>query len=352
MPPPELQDRLSIARALRLLRQSTAALVTREFLVRHPDWVERYGTAASERGYEDALYHIDFLAGALEAGSVEAYRNYAVWTRRVLESRGISATFLAENLQQIEAAISEALVEPSRRIVREYIAAALDACREQSPEPDPGIEGYAAVYVQAVLDGQRHAAVNVTLEAMRTGFSVPALYMDLIQPAMYEIGRKWQRNEITVAQEHMATALTQFVLARLYELVDPQVEVRGRMIVTGVEGELHQLGALMVADSLEWDGWVTRFLGTNMPCASIVRAIDEFEAAVIGISVTMLFNIPKVYALIDAIKHRFPQLRILVGGAAFRLTPGLWREVGADAFAPDLATAVDAARQWANSAVD
>ncbi|HYO13152.1 MAG TPA: cobalamin B12-binding domain protein, partial [Thermoanaerobaculia bacterium] len=71
-----------------------AEAVTAEFFARHPDWVQRYGDKGWERGIEDAGFHIDFLAGALEVGAPEAFGEYVRWARRVLEARGIAAAFL------------------------------------------------------------------------------------------------------------------------------------------------------------------------------------------------------------------------------------------------------------------
>jgi len=63
--------------------------------------------------------------------------------------------------------------------------------------------------------------------------------------------------------------------------------------LTGVQDELHHVGGNIVADVLEASGWDVRFLGTNMPREAILRVIGQQRADVVGISVTMLFNIPQ-----------------------------------------------------------
>lgn len=346
---PDLRDRIALACALRNRKEPAAAAVTDQFLRAHPEWMEGYGTAALERGREDAAYHIEFLAEAIEINSVDAYKEYAVWTRQVLESRGIAASYLAENLQQIQAALVRTLEPKNEQVVRRFIATALEVCRapeEQFPRIST-LHTQTSVYVECILAGQRKPALNVAMEAMRSGMSVADVYSGVLQPAMYEVGRRWQSNAITVAKEHMATAITQFVMAQLYALAKPPAQSRGRMVIAGVQGELHQLGAQMVSDILEFDGWNVRFLGTDMPHSGILSAMEEHEAAVIGVSATMLLSLPKMMELVEAMKQRFPSVRVLVGGAAFRATPELWREIGADAFAHDLASATDAARKFA-----
>jgi methanogenic corrinoid protein MtbC1 len=63
----------------------------------------------------------------------------------------------------------------------------------------------------------------------------------------------------------------------------------------------------------------------------------------VGISATMLFNVAAVRQLIAAIRAEFDdRIRVLVGGAAFRTAPGLWRQVAADGYAEDLRSAQSA----------
>jgi methanogenic corrinoid protein MtbC1 len=119
----------------------------------------------------------------------------------------------------------------------------------------------------------------------------------------------------------------------------PTAEVaRGNIVITGIQGELHQVGANLVADVLEADGWDVCFLGTNVPLAGILTALETHHAAVLGISATMLFSLPQVRELIAAVRARFGphSPRIVVGGGAFRQLPYLAAELGADGSATDV----------------
>jgi methanogenic corrinoid protein MtbC1 len=157
----------------------------------------------------------------------------------------------------------------------------------------------------------------------------------------------WETNQITVAREHLATALAQFVMAQLFPLLIREETIdRGTAVVAGVQGELHQIGALMVADSLESDGWQVSFLGSNMPHWGILEALRQEKACLLGISTSILFNLPKAVDLIQTVRNSCPGVSIMVGGAAFKATNDLWKEAGADAFAPDLMAAVSVARQF------
>jgi methanogenic corrinoid protein MtbC1 len=340
------RERLALAASFAALQRPVAEAVTEEFLRRHPDWLERYGERGREQGIEDAQFHLDFLGGALVAGEPQAFAEYVRWARRVLEARGIAARFLRENLEQIGEALASRL-EPARPAVEAVVRAGLLACDEPSgPAAPRGPEDELAtarrLYLQAILRGQRNAARGIVLESHRAGHPALDLYLKILQPAQYEVGRLWECNAISVAEEHMATAITQSVMAQLYPLLPQQQPHHGRLVLTGVQGELHQLGGHMVADVLEAHGWEVRFLGTNRPHASILRVVEEQRPDAVGISTTMLFNLPKVRDLIEAIRALpGPQPhRIVVGGAAFRAAPGAFREIGADACGLDLEEAI------------
>jgi methanogenic corrinoid protein MtbC1 len=349
------QQRVELAETLRRLKSVVAESVTEEFFQRHPDWLVRYGESGRQRGREDAAYHVDFLAGAIETGAVAAFENYARWTTNVLRSRGIAPAFVAENLRQVGQACSPTLSATGRELVETFIEAACGATAELPPDisstpPSVGLGLASAVFLQAILKGYRQAALNVALEALRDGHGAPDIYVEVFQASLYEVGRLWETNRITVAEEHMATAITQYVVAQMYSRLAPADVNRGKMIIVGVEGELHQVGANMVADLLEADGWDVRFLGTNMPHDGILSAIAEHQPAVLGISATMIFNVPKVRLLIEEVRRKFGDSapRIVLGGAAFRAAPALSQELGASGFALDLRSARALVNQFSN----
>ena len=83
-----------------------------------------------------------------------------------------------------------------------------------------------------------------------------------------------------------------------------------------------------------------------MPHAGIIDVIKKERATLLGISATVLFNIPQALELIQSVRDNLSPISIIVGGAAFKSTDPLWKEAGADAFALDLLGAVSAARQF------
>jgi methanogenic corrinoid protein MtbC1 len=110
------------------------------------------------------------------------------------------------------------------------------------------------------------------------------------------------------------------------------------MVVTGVAGELHQIGANLVADAMEANGWNVRFLGTNLPHSSVVATVEEISASVLCISTTILSNLPSVADLIQAVRSKLKERapKIILGGTAYRMATQFASEVGAAEVVPDL----------------
>jgi methanogenic corrinoid protein MtbC1 len=200
-------------------------------------------------------------------------------------------------------------------------------------------------YLREILAGKRKTALELIMDAYRGGYAIPGIYMDVFQEALYEIGRLWETNQITVADEHMGTAITQFVMSNLYQYLERADEQRGKVVMTGVQGELHQVGANMVADVLEADGWDVMFLGTNVPAEGVIQSIGKHGADIFGISSTMLFNIPRVIALTDAVRKEFgDSVRIMLGGGAFKTLRELPLELDGCTVALNLREALDRTR--------
>lgn len=197
-------------------------------------------------------------------------------------------------------------------------------------------------YLAAVLAGNRRSAADLVVAAVDQGRGIEDVYTGVFHQVQVEVGRLWEDRQIPVATEHMATAITQYAMSQVYARMPPADRVCGRLVLTGVQGELHQMGGNMIADVLEGRGWDVRFLGTNTPTPGVLQAIEEHRPDVVGISATMVANAPAVRELVQAIRARFPApaLKLVVGGSLFRMLPELAAEIHADGVATDVPSAV------------
>ncbi len=211
---------------------------------------------------------------------------------------------------------------------------------------------YAREYLDALLAGDRSGAGDIVAAAMSSGgFTARDIYLDLFQPALMEVGRLWELNKISVAEEHYFTSATQVLMSQVSAEVFAAERRGRRMVAFCAGGELHEVGLRMVTDLFEMDGWDTHFLGANMPLSGVVKSAKRFKVDLVAISVTMTYHFSQASQLIRALRAE-PELemtRILLGGRALRMAPQAWIQLGADGTASDTAAAVDEGNRLAES---
>ena len=202
-------------------------------------------------------------------------------------------------------------------------------------------------YLAAQLAGDRRAALRIVLdEALAAGVSVPDVYLKIIQPAQYEIGRLWEQNRIGVAEEHLATAISQLALAHLYPLLPRAPDNGQRALVACVAGELHDMGARITADFFEMAGFGVRFLGADVPTESLVAMTREEQPNLLVLSTTMTFNLPGLRQVVMRAREAVgDRLHLGAGGHALDWAPGLGEQLGVELAGQEIGDMVAAARR-------
>jgi diguanylate cyclase (GGDEF)-like protein len=147
---------------------------------------------------------------------------------------------------------------------------------------------------------------------------VAGLYQRVIAPAMWRIGELWEQGEISVADEHLATALTHQVMAGVYGPSLGHKVKPGRILMAGVEGEHHALGLRMAADVVELAGYETIYLGADVPTADLLRAVAARGPDLVGLSATMPSSMQTLDRAIAEIHRASPDLLVLFGGQGVR----------------------------------
>lgn len=338
----------AIGRILDAERAQLAEAVTSRQYEAQPELAARYGDAGRARCLQDANYHLSYLADAVGASSHALFSDYIGWAKVMLEARGVPAADLSRNLSIMSEVVGERLPPEMGRVVEEYFAVGLNKLPALPSDLPPLFEDaalhneLAKKFLRLLLNGERHLASRLILDAVESGVEVKDIYLHVFQPSQREIGRLWQLNRVSVAQEHFCTAATQLIMAQLYPRIF-RTEKNGRRIVaTSIGGELHEIGVRIITDFFEMEGWDTYYLGANSPTNAILQALSERRADVLAVSATMTFHIRAVENLIAAVRaaEDLKAVKILVGGYPFNVEPELWKRVGADAYAADAADAV------------
>ena len=222
------------------------------------------------------------------------------------------------------------------------------SAQESYLEASKPLADLARSYLAALLRGERHWASQSILRAVADGTSVKKIYLHVFQPVQYEVGRLWQTQQISVAQEHYCTAATQLIMSQMYPQIHGSDQHEQTMVATCVSGDLHEIGVRMVADFFEMDGWTTVYLGANTPHDAVVEIVADRKAVVLGVSATMPSHLDEVKELIETVRatDACRHVRVLVGGAPFNATSELWRQLGADGCATDAQSALNVANRW------
>lgn len=343
----------TLAHTLDSRRSWLAEAITARHYEANPELTGKYGTAGRSKCLQDAEYHLSYLAEAIAAGSPNLFADYIEWAKVMLGARHVPASDLAQSLIIMGEAIREELSPELEVLADEFIDAGLAKLPAVPTElatlfqkNAPHVE-LARNYLRALLGGERHIAGQLVLEAIDSGVSPKEIYLHVFQSSQREIGRLWQMNQVTVAQEHYCTSATQLIMAQLYPKIF-RCEKNGRlMVATSIAGELHEIGVRIVTDFFEMEGWDTYYLGANCPTPSILQALSERKAGVLAVSATMTFHIRAVENLITAVRdnRELRDVKILVGGYPFNIEPELWQRIGADACAADASEAVAVAEQ-------
>ncbi len=164
-------------------------------------------------------------------------------------------------------------------------------------------------------------AERVARQALGEGMSVAALYQRVIAPALWRIGELWEEGKISVADEHLATALTHQVMAGIYGPSLGHEVMPGRIMLAGVEREHHALGLRMAADVIELAGYETVYLGADVPVDDLLGAIATRAPDLVALGATMPHSTAALGHAIREIRRADPSLVVLFGGQGADVGP-------------------------------
>ncbi len=289
----------------------------------------------------DGKKNFEFLQEAAGLKSTELFVSYIEWLYSVLSSLCIPKISLIRFLVSMRYIIQTKGGE-HWQAATEYLDSAIQnlAYKEDSLlQHDSTITKDASAYLQLLLAGKRKEAHQMIFDLVKNGMPVRDIYLHIFQSSQYEVGRLWERNKITVAQEHFCTASTQFIMAQLYPFIVSGPSTGKNVVVTCIGNELHEIGIRIITDFLEMEGWQTYYLGANSPATAILSAIEQNKAQVLALSVTLSPHLKQARTLIETIRNNTAwPVKIIVGGYPFKQDKELWKKIGADAYAESAET--------------
>lgn len=273
-------------------------------------WESRYNVIAPERtdsGYR--LYsqrHVDII----------------LWLKSKLEE-GLSISRACEMLRQLGG-------DPGRT---QPVAAGSPAPQSQAYDTRNEIRSFDTLrdeLLQALLAVDEGGASAVMSDALGL-YSVEEVYLQVVQPALIEVGEHWLSGKVSVAVEHFAAS---FVRARLDNLFHSSPHnPYGPLVVVGcAPGELHELGAMFLAVFLRRSGYRVVYLGQNVPLDSLIGMVQTLQPRAVCISATRADTAATLHTLreaIDAMQQKDGHAPLLAyGGQVFNRFPHISQRLG------------------------
>jgi len=199
-------------------------------------------------------------------------------------------------------------------------------------------------FLGLAIRGDASSAVRLTLDLADQGASVESIVVDLLAAAQHECGERWQRNDWSIADEHLVSGVTQRCLGAIGNAV-PSARPTGSVVVACAEGDWHSLPAEMFAEVLRSRGFAVAFLGASTPADHVARFLVRNRPDALIVTCNLAPFFAGVTTLADA-AHR-SGTPVIAGGRALRSGPGRALRLGADAWSPDVSTTVGTLYAWA-----
>ena len=286
------------------------------------------------------------LATALSLECPELFADQLEWEVISLGSRGVSLGYLEVSLQALRDACASELSPQQAAMLEPYFAAGHEGLGRVPRDPPSAltVEGphveLLRRYVLHLLEGEEQAAVELALAAADSDLGVSGLCQNVLEPAQIELGRMWQSSELHTAEEHLASQVTDRILALLSFRSPPPADGARSVLLAGAAGDHHSLGLKFAAQSLREAGWRVLLLGPDNPPVDLPIAVRDLQPDLVALGVSLPGCLESLIEAVASVRCAFPGLPILVGGRPFGRIPDLWRRVGADAGATSGADAV------------
>lgn len=191
-----------------------------------------------------------------------------------------------------------------------------------------------------LLAGDVNGTWAVVEGALASGMSPVDMHVDVLTPALRNIGDGWHLGEISIAEEHRASAVAARIIGRMGPRFARRGRRRGRIVIGTPPGERHGLGVAIVSDLLRGEGWEVFDLGSDLPIDEFVTIVEKSAPLdVVAVSVTNRNLVKAGRDLVSSLRAS-TTVPIIVGGAAVDSQTAA--RIGGDAWASDGRAALDA----------
>jgi methanogenic corrinoid protein MtbC1 len=348
---------LQAAEALEAVSRAVTEWTVDRMFTEDASMEARYGVEGRRLWRNEMQTRLAHLAEAIATGEPRLFTSNAAWSKAAFLARDMGEDDLTRSLRCMASVIKDSVPNDIAARAGSIIDASMHELAggtlgDESVLDHLGEDGtLARLFLLQLLQRDREAAERIVQDLLEGNMPLAKIYERVIAPAMNEIGRMWQLQEATIADEHYCTASTLAIMARLRGQLQAKPSNGLLAITCSSGGDLHELGIRMVSDLFELEGWRVECLGANMPADEVAAAAGPQQhrgpANLVAISAGTPLAMRSVARLVQALRAtpHGQRVAVMVGGLPFHLADGLWRTVGADGFAPSASSAPTLALQ-------
>ncbi|KLU63032.1 methionine synthase [Peptococcaceae bacterium CEB3] len=198
------------------------------------------------------------------------------------------------------------------------------------------------VIKEAVISGNAAKVKENTEKAVAGGVDVGTILNEGLIAGMNVIGVRFKNNEIYVPEVLIAARAMHAGMAVIKPLIaNSGVQEKGVVVLGTVKGDLHDIGKNLVGMMLEGAGYRVIDIGVDNAPEKYLQAVKDHKPQIVGMSALLTTTMGQMKATIEELGSYRRSVKVMIGGAP--VTQKFADEIGADAYAPDAATAVDLA---------
>jgi 5-methyltetrahydrofolate--homocysteine methyltransferase len=198
---------------------------------------------------------------------------------------------------------------------------------------------------QNLYEGNADAVKAGVQQALAEGMSAQDILNQGLLAGMDRVGRDFKAGDLYIPEVLMCANAMHAGLAVLRPLLaGVRGATLGKVVIGTVHGDMHDIGKNLVSMMLEGAGFEVTDLGIDVAPEKFIEAVHAQQPKIVGMAAMLTTTMPVMKAVIEALKEAGlrDKVKVIVGGAP--VTSAFARQIGADAYAPDAATAIDVAR--------
>jgi len=183
-------------------------------------------------------------------------------------------------------------------------------------------------------------------EALNANIPPSKILSNGLVAGMDVVGEKFRRDEFFMPEVLISARAMQAGMNILRpKLIETGVKLAGKIVLGTVKGDLHDIGKNLVGMLMEGAGFQVIDLGIDVPSERFVEAVKMNRPNILGLSSLLTTTMPKMKEVIESLVEAGVRgkVKVMVGGAP--VTEKFAKDVGADAYAPEAASAVEKARE-------